>query len=349
MMMLKHLLFFIEILSVSNHYILYSSDIRSISSKTFDCLYGYIVESGKEIGKPFIQSSNLIPYCRRLDDNEQVEDFPPPDQNIAKRISFKELKEQKISSEQLLRWFAPIDLAENYQMNMINDSDKFYNCSLPWFGSHCQYRFFDNSSRLFGDRIHAHFRNYTHFSLTKTIDGTCYTFVDGCKNNSWPLCLDWREVCDGKMDCFNGKDEEGCEQLEMSECNTDEYRCHYGGQCIPKSYFYDNRLTIDCLDGSDEVDTGEHFSESINAYCSRVSTFRCQERTPRYSSLFSCGDGQYLAHITAQMGQMDCSNKRDIEFARSLFSSLDHISDAHCRKSFSCALYRNRRFTRCKK
>ena len=233
-------------------------------------------------------------------------------------------------------------------MNMINDSEIFYNCSLPWFGSHCQYRFFDNSFRSFGDRINAHFLNHTHFS-TNNAHGTCYKLIDGCENNSWPLCLDWREVCDGKMDCFNGKDEEGCDQLEITKCEPDEYRCHYGGQCIPKSFFYDNRLTMDCLDGSDEVDSGEFVSESVNIYCIKVSTFRCQERTPRYCLMFSCGDGQYLNTATTPMRSMYCSNKRDIEFARSLFSSLDHISDAHCRKSFSCALYRNRRFTQRKK
>jgi hypothetical protein len=31
----------------------------------------------------------------------------------------------------------------------------------------------------------------------------------------WPLCLDWREICDGKNDCSNGEDEELCDQLEM--------------------------------------------------------------------------------------------------------------------------------------
>ena len=73
-MTLKLVLFLIEDLQVNGQTRLYSSGVHSISSKTFDCLYGYIVEGGKEVGKPFIQSSNLIPYCRRLADNEEEEE-----------------------------------------------------------------------------------------------------------------------------------------------------------------------------------------------------------------------------------------------------------------------------------
>jgi hypothetical protein len=40
----------------------------------------------------------------------------------------------------------------------------------------------------------------------------------------------------------------------MNECNDNEYRCHYGGQCIPLSFLRDNRLSIDCLDDSDGIE-----------------------------------------------------------------------------------------------
>jgi hypothetical protein len=46
------------------------------------------------------------------------------------------------------------------------------------------------------------------------------------------ICLDWREICDGKIDCKNGYDERYCQALEMNECNPlTERRC-YDGQCI---------------------------------------------------------------------------------------------------------------------
>ncbi len=43
--------------------------------------------------------------------------------------------------------------------------------------------------------------------------GTCYRFLNGCNHG---LCLDWCEICDGKIDCLNGEDEEWCNQLEVN-------------------------------------------------------------------------------------------------------------------------------------
>jgi hypothetical protein len=58
--------------------------------------------------------------------------------------------------------------------------------------------------------------------LTNYTGGTCYRFLNGCNHGLWPLCLDWREICDGKIDCLNGEDQEWCDQLEVNK-----YRCHY--------------------------------------------------------------------------------------------------------------------------
>jgi hypothetical protein len=48
------------------------------------------------------------------------------------------------------------------------------------------------------------------------------------------MCLDWREICDGKIDCIgdnSGIDEKYSEEMEMTECNENEYRCYNGAQC----------------------------------------------------------------------------------------------------------------------
>ncbi|CAF5127246.1 unnamed protein product, partial [Rotaria sp. Silwood1] len=81
---------------------------------------------------------------------------------------------------------------------------------------------------------------------------TCYVHLQ-CDRGPTPSCLDWSEICDGKIDCMNGgRDEEYCWQLEINDCENNEYRCN-NGQCIPYEFFRDDSLVPDCLDGSDEV------------------------------------------------------------------------------------------------
>lgn len=69
-------------------------------------------------------------------------------------------------------------------------------------------------------------------------------------NISW--CLDWREICDGIVDCWpDAIDEQYCDALKINECDINEYRCQ-NAQCIPKDFLLDNHITMDCLDGTDE-------------------------------------------------------------------------------------------------
>jgi len=82
-------------------------------------------------------------------------------------------------------------------------------------------------------------------------NGTCYVHLN-CKRNNITWCLDWREVCDGKADCWpNHVDEHFCEKLEQNECASNEYRC-LNGQCIPETFLLDNTFVSDCIDGTDE-------------------------------------------------------------------------------------------------
>ncbi|CAF4227901.1 unnamed protein product, partial [Adineta steineri] len=53
---------------------------------------------------------------------------------------------------------------------------------------------------------------------------TCY---EGLQCHS-TICLDWREICDGIINCENGEDEpDECLLLETNECEDNEYRCRY--------------------------------------------------------------------------------------------------------------------------
>ncbi|CAF1140302.1 unnamed protein product [Adineta ricciae] len=142
----------------------------------------------------------------------------------------------------------PVDITEEYKINNVS---LLYNCTLP-------------------------------------CTGVCYGFIESCNNESWPSCLDWREICDEKVDCLDG------EELEWNECNENEYRCH-NGQCIPMEFAWESLSSVDCLDGSDEHDDVQREFNlnpvSYNPNCVNLSIFRCEERTPRYPRQFVCGGG----------------------------------------------------------
>ena len=336
------LLIVLQCVSTHAHYSLYSSDLRRTSYPTFDCLYAHLMESGRETGSRYIRNYHLIPYCRRPDLDEVLEAMAPPrvGDHITETITFDELKKRGVTSEQLLAWLAPIDVAERYEMN-VNHFDVFYRCSSPWFGSTCQYKLDNGTLTSFRDIVQATFKDYSYI-LRNNSNGTCYRFLAGCNDQAWPFCLDWREICDGKVDCANGEDERWCDQLQWTTCADDEYRCHFGGQCISNKFFKDSRLSVDCLDGSDENEFSMPYSVLLNAPCTDVSTFRCQERISRYPRSFQCGDGQYV-HTSEVPSLLNfCSNNRDRESSRLMLTSLEHIPNNECRQAFHCALFSNR-------
>ncbi|CAF4405138.1 unnamed protein product, partial [Rotaria sp. Silwood2] len=179
--------------------------------------------------------------------------------NVFPKFTFDELLKRNITSQQLYLWSSPIDVAESYQfyLNKLSTSNDifletqvFYNCTLPRFGSMCQYEitYYHQNHLSLDEIIHDYYRTYeynpNHF--------TCYTHLQ-CNRGPFPACLDWSEICDAQVNCLDGEfDEEHCWQIEINECNDNEYRCT-NGQCIPQSFFRDDSNTSDCLDGSDEI------------------------------------------------------------------------------------------------
>ncbi|CAF3228479.1 unnamed protein product [Rotaria sp. Silwood2] len=260
----------------------------------------------------------LISYCLRPAEQSLINlsSIVTFDSNF----TFSTLREKNISSEQLLSWSASIDLAERYQvfLNDISSSsltfkkeDLFYSCLWPWFGPLCQFSF-DPPDNISFDTIVA--RNFPpDYVILKDARITCYKHLD-C-NTSIP-CLDWREICNGKIDCVDGSDELNCWQLEINECAENEFRCH-NGQCIPAEFFHDTPSNPECLDTTDErLITG-----SISA-CFKDPTFRCEEHScrPGYED-FPCGDGSCIVEKTNR-----CRNKRGQMI----------LSDDLCSKTMEC-------------
>ncbi|CAF2931702.1 unnamed protein product [Rotaria sp. Silwood2] len=335
-MMLCLTIILLSCVLVDTRYSLYCTDSRQTFYPTFDCLYAYTVVGEKQDGAPYIRNYHLTAYCRRPNFAEEKDNLSMQDKTKIKPITFRELNQQKVTSEQLLMWSAPIDIAERYEINSTT-SEAFYNCSPPWFGSVCQYKFPYDFFSTFSDIVNATFTSRLPNAGNVT-NGTCYRFLANCNHSLWPLCLDWREICDGKADCKDASDEQWCEQLEMSQCTDDEYRCHYGGQCIPRTFHRDNPYSVDCLDGSDEKEQFLMFTRMFNARCVQISTFICEERIGRFPRTFQCGDGQYLYEASLPSYSVSCANQRDKEISRILFTSLDHISQLSCQQAFYCAL-----------
>ena len=347
MVVLRMLMILSSYIVVDAHYVLYHSNHRQTLSANFDCLYATWIDNDFVTVEPHISNYYLIPYCRRSDDDVEQDQLDlSMIENFAKKISFNQLKKQNISSQQLLNWFAPTDVADQYEMEDGNSKYVFYNCSPPWFGSMCQYKFDDNLPNLFDDIVRATFFNRSGDAIDIST-GTCYRFLNNCDRGPWPLCIDWREICDGKIDCFSGEDEEHCEELERNQCDDDEYRCH-NGQCIPLIFARETMRSIDCLDGSDEREPTAYNSRgyppTLNSNCINIPTFRCEERTPRYSRRFSCGDGQFTTQGYTPAITAYCRNNRDKATSQMMLTSLDYIEDIRCRQAFDCALHANRSF-----
>jgi hypothetical protein len=231
-------------------------------------------------------------------------------ENYFSKLTFEELAKEKISIKQLYLWSASFDLIENYQfyLNKFDFSlskEIFYNCTLPRFGPQCQYQF-DYHYSNFDEIVDKYYKNNEYEPNTLT----CYKHL-----NCSSLCLDWSEICDGKMNCLNGgQDEEHCWQLEINECNDNEYRC-FNGQCIPKKFYEDGKSIFDCLDASDEI-----FRLSVPNECDRNRpTVACEDRICKENSLTS-----------------SCNNKRNYLLIKSLFSLEDKTISEECWFAIKC-------------
>ncbi|CAF0903897.1 unnamed protein product [Adineta steineri] len=264
----------------------------------FDCLHYFSFESS---------FSGIVKYCIR----------PNNDKNLTKVIhfinisdeyfTFNELYHRNITSDEILRWSSSIDVAEQYQYyldrpyqsNLSNEI--FFNCTSPWFGSRCQYSLEINEDILV--------QNPCEMTSTDNIfRQTCYILLE-CDRGGPSICLDWREICNGRTDCLNdGIDEIGCFNLEINECNENEYRCH-NGFCIPKIFLEMKLVEAQCFDGSDGIVKNNYLLEANY----RPHLFKCQEYVCRPDEgQFTCGDGQCVEDF----GQ--CKNNRHLALTHSI-------------------------------
>ncbi|CAF1261275.1 unnamed protein product [Adineta ricciae] len=210
-----------------------------------DCFY-LLVDTGY-----FNEPLQIIPYCL----SEWPTKWDIQENSAVQKYTFATLSNLSITSEQLYDWSAPIDLIEHYQFYLNHKNTSYlservvYNCTLPRFGPQCQYSFegFESSDFSLKDIIERYYSvEYAPTTLT------CYMHLK-CDRGLPEMCLDWTEICDGQVDCLNDAvDEKYCGQLELNQCDANEYRCKTG-QCIPDIFRQDSFETAyNCLDKVDE-------------------------------------------------------------------------------------------------
>ncbi|CAF3390101.1 unnamed protein product [Rotaria sp. Silwood2] len=325
------------------------------NSKTnFDCFYASIIDDLNQTDRTFLRTNYLTPYCLRPLSNDSIgENLTLIQGYVENVVMFKTLRSQGINSEHLLQWSISIDIIEQYAIYLITNDTKFddisfYNCSTSWFGSHCQYTFGSNIFiESFGDFIVSLFNNRKQYHK-KLIINTCYPHLSGCYRGPEPMCLDWREICNGIIDCIGesfGMDEQYCDEIEMNECKEDEYRCHNGAQCIPLVFFRDGWTSKDCLDGTDEdeISMNSQVIDDVSKLdCIGIVTFPCEERSCRIIRSFPCGDGEcrrsgFIDNYIYPYEHLCTGTNRDFYYAQAVYKTNNHLS-SDCRKLLFCTL-----------
>jgi len=246
----------------------------------------------------------IISYCLRKTSGNY--------ENHLSSFTFGQLSQENVTSQQLYDWSTPIDLIEDYQQSSSNEQ-VFFNCTLPRFGLTCEYELVSMTENQ--TSLHEIINDYYKSNDYIPIELTCYIHIE-CDRGPTPSCLDWSEICDGKIDCRNdGIDERHCWQLEMNICQENEYRC-MNGQCIPMAFYLDDRQIPDCLDQSDE-------------YVKRSDlTQRCQTSQP----LFDCEEIICREIVLTS----SCVHEREILLIKALYSMKDESLSDECWSTFKC-------------
>ena len=253
----------------------------------------------------------VVYYCMNdlLPTNNNIED-----NNFSTKLTFEDLAKQNIASDQLFFWSIPIDIIERYEIYLTKDvslgKEMIYNCTWPRFGPQCQYDLpYYHDSNLSLAAMIASFRYTVDYKQTKF---TCYIHLECDRGTTTTtVCLDWSEICDGKIHCLNnGLDEKDCWKLEVNECENDEFRC-LNGQCIPKIFYRDQSSIDDCMDGSDER----------NIYRT-TDTYPCYNEQPSFG----------LDDIVCKLGPFtsSCVKSRSIAIMESIYLNKNYFQSENC-------------------
>jgi hypothetical protein len=222
--------------------------------------------------------------------------------------SFSELQQNRVTVDELLNWLIPFEIIEQYadylSFNSVsfNNNTTICNCTMNRIGARCEYELMSrstSSATVIRDQLGNNVIRDEELPTSIVNDMPCDAGV---------LDLEWRQVCDGIINCEDAVDEQNCYLLEFNQCDSDEFQCR-NGICIPKEFLFDG--APDCMDSSDEQELREVYE--LYAKCSTRSASECDERLCRRDE-FSCGNGQCVNWSAIINHQNSCSNLRNVVY-----------------------------------
>lgn len=144
--------------------------------------------------------------------------------------------------------------------------------------------------------------------MTKDGNATAQCPPQSFKCNRSGKCVSKAALCDGKVQCPNGEDEENCDFRKSRRCPANTFPCR-SGECLPE-YEFCNAI-ISCRDGSDEP---PHLCGSnvviMNSF-QRPTSF-ATARGNRYCPL-KCGNGRCRSSAIVCSGRDGCGDGSDEE------------------------------------
>ena len=221
----------------SSQILLYSTENDPVVEK-FDCIYD-THNNGEEIS-----------YCQRPRGSFALIRNDTECENGGEKKSFRDLLGESIEPNEALKWSSSIEMVNLYasiyhNRSLLKENDNQFICHCTrsgTFGKFCEYQLIHDVTK-FSEAIEAQFHQKEigdSWNTQRYGDILCYETLS-CDPS--PMCLDWREICDGVQRCSNGIDEESCDKLEFNECEDDEFRCT-NGMCIAEEFWFDGELRI---------------------------------------------------------------------------------------------------------
>ncbi|CAF1464938.1 unnamed protein product, partial [Adineta steineri] len=307
-------------LQINLHLTDWTSNTETNVDLQHDCLHvpTHLIEDN-------IQYHQVISYCM----GEWPSKWNIEENSFDQNYSFSQLKMLNVTSQQLYLWSAPMDIVEEYE-SYLNQSlfsnqslalmatQLFYNCTLPRFGSVCQYSL-DISTSSFASSLKEIIHDF-YLQEYEPSTWTCYTHLE-CNRGTSTACLDWTEICNGHIDCLNdGIDEKHCWQLEINDCEENEYRCN-NGECISKMFYREGPHHFDCIDRSDED------------YKRFNSTYLSQEPILRFEDITCDKNARMNTHIYFTTS---CVSNRNNLILEDMFLNKPNSTSDECWLAFRC-------------